>query len=76
MTEKYEKFHQNGALWARGQTDGDQQVGFWEFFRKDGSKLRSGTFDKGKQVGEWITYNRDGKPYKITKFPTALSQNQ
>jgi antitoxin component YwqK of YwqJK toxin-antitoxin module len=60
-------YHKDGTLWAKGQTIGDVQTGYWEWFRKDGTKLRSGHFENGKQVGEWITYDKTGQVYKVTK---------
>jgi antitoxin component YwqK of YwqJK toxin-antitoxin module len=61
-------YHKDGSLWARGQTIGDVQTGYWEWFRKDGTKLRSGHFENGKQVGEWTTYDKSGRVYKVTRM--------
>jgi antitoxin component YwqK of YwqJK toxin-antitoxin module len=68
----FEKHHKDGTLWAKGQTENDLPIGFWEWFRKDGTKLRSGHFDRGRQVGVWTTYDKAGNVYKVTtmKRPT------
>ncbi|MFI5171529.1 MAG: hypothetical protein ACHQFW_04020, partial [Chitinophagales bacterium] len=61
-------YHKDGSIWAKGQMNGDQMHGYWEWYRKDGVIMRSGYFDNGKQVGEWITYDKQGKVYKVTKM--------
>jgi antitoxin component YwqK of YwqJK toxin-antitoxin module len=68
QTEPFSLDHKDGSLWAKGQTLGGENHGYWEWFRKNGTKLRSGHFDMGKQVGEWTTYDKDGAPYKVTKM--------
>jgi antitoxin component YwqK of YwqJK toxin-antitoxin module len=67
-TQKREVFHADGTLWARGQTRGGKETGYWEWFRKDGTRLRSGHFHQGEQTGEWTTYDRKGKVYKVTQI--------
>jgi antitoxin component YwqK of YwqJK toxin-antitoxin module len=64
----YIKYHNDGTMWAKGQTVNGVPTGYWEWFRKDGSKMRSGHFEKGEQAGEWITYDRKGKLYKVTNM--------
>lgn len=59
-------YHNDGSLWAKGQTRGGKLTGYWEWFRKDGVRLRSGYFEKGEQTGAWTTYDRQGKVYKVT----------
>ena len=51
MTEEFIKYHNDGTIWAKGQTLNGQMDGYWEYFRKDGSKMRSGYFTAGKQSG-------------------------
>jgi antitoxin component YwqK of YwqJK toxin-antitoxin module len=60
------EYHQDGSIWARGQSIQGVPTGYWEWFRKDGTKLRSGYFDDGEQAGDWTTYDRQGKVYKVT----------
>ena len=62
------QYHRDGSVWAKGQTLGGAQSGYWEWFRKDGTKMRSGYFEDGKQVGTWMTYDRNGDVYKITQM--------
>jgi len=64
--KSYVKHHNDGSLWARGSTVGNQPDGYFEWFRKDGTKMRSGYFRKGKQVGEWTTYDRKGRIVKVS----------
>lgn len=66
MPEPVTKYHKDGSVHAKGQTEGDLPVGYWEWFRRDGTKKRSGHFDGGEPVGEWITYDRAGKVYKVS----------
>ena len=66
--QDYVLHHNDGSLWARGQTENGVSQGYWEWFRKDGSKLRSGYFENGEQVGEWTTYDRAGAVYKVTRM--------
>ncbi len=66
-SEPFEQRHKDGSLWAKGQTKGGLQTGYWEWFRKDGTKLRSGSFEDGQQVGEWTTYDASGEVYKVTR---------
>lgn len=64
---KFTKYHNDGTVWAKGQTSNDIPVGTWEWFRKDGTKMRSGSFDEeGNQIGEWTTYDRAGAVVKVT----------
>lgn len=66
--EPYEKNHQDGSPWARGQLLEGKEHGYFEFFRVDGTIMRSGSFDRGVQVGEWTTYDKHGAPYKVTQM--------
>jgi antitoxin component YwqK of YwqJK toxin-antitoxin module len=66
ITKKHIQYHQDGSIWAVGQTADGVATGYWEWFRKDGTKLRSGTFENGEQTGEWTTYDRNGNVFKIT----------
>ncbi len=64
--------HNDGSIWARGQTLDGEMHGYWEFFRKGGGAImRSGSFDRGVQVGEWTTYDKAGKIYKVTQIRPA-----
>lgn len=65
-SEDYIKYHNDGTVWAKGQTIKGVPEGYWEWFRKDGTIMRSGYFSKGIQVGEWITYDKNGKVHKVT----------
>lgn len=67
-TKNYIKHHNDGTIWAKGQTLNDIPEGYWEWFRKDGTLMRSGFFSKGKQVGVWTTYDNNGKVYKTTEM--------
>jgi antitoxin component YwqK of YwqJK toxin-antitoxin module len=67
-------YHDDGSLWAKGQTVNGVLTGYWEWFRKDGSKMRSGSFDGGEQVGEWTTYGRDGEVLKVTTIKPKKSK--
>jgi antitoxin component YwqK of YwqJK toxin-antitoxin module len=67
MTQTQTVYHQDGSVWAKGQTEDGQPTGYWEWFRKDGSKLRSGYFKQGKKTGTWTTYDKDGEVYKVTE---------
>jgi len=58
--------HKDGSVWARGQTMGGIEVGYWEWFRKDGVRMRSGYFDGGQQTGEWTTFDKTGGIFKVT----------
>ena len=60
------KLHNDGTVWAKGQSAAGKMTGYWEWFRKDGSKMRSGHFEDGEQVGEWTTYARNGRVVKVT----------
>jgi antitoxin component YwqK of YwqJK toxin-antitoxin module len=73
-TQEYIKYHNDGTLWAKGQTSKGVPTGYWEWFRKDGSKLRSGNFEHGEQVGEWTTYDKSGKVYKVTVMKPKKKQ--
>ncbi len=66
--EEYLKYHNDGSLWAKGQTENGLLEGYFEWFRKDGSRMRSGHFEKGEQVGEWITYDKNGAIVKKTQM--------
>ena len=66
--KKFVKYHNDGTVWARGQTLAGKATGYWEWFRKDGSRLRSGHFERGEQTGEWTTYDRAGAVYKVTRI--------
>ena len=66
--KEYILYHNDGSVWARGQTIGGVATGYWEWFRKDGTKLRSGYFEKGVQSGEWTTYDRSGTAVKVTRI--------
>lgn len=68
MKQKHIEHHKDGSIWAKGEMDNGECVGYWEWFRKDGTKMRSGFFEKGKQAGEWITYDKKGKVVKVTKI--------
>lgn len=67
-TQKYVHHHNDGTVWAKGQTIDGVATGAWEWFRKDGTRLRSGSFENGEQVGEWTTYDRAGSVLKVTKM--------
>jgi antitoxin component YwqK of YwqJK toxin-antitoxin module len=60
------QYHNDGSVWARGQTIDGVPTGYWEWFRVDGTRLRSGTFENGEQVGQWTTYDRAGSVHKVT----------
>jgi len=60
------KYHNDGTVWAKGQTIKDVPTGYWEWFRKTGTKMRSGSFENGEQIGRWTTYDKDGKVFKVT----------
>lgn len=60
--------HKDGSVWAKGDMENGECVGYWEWFRKDGTKMRSGYFEKGKQTGNWTTYDKKGKVFKVTSF--------
>jgi hypothetical protein len=62
--KEFIKYHNDGTIWAKGQTIKGMPAGYGEWFRKDGSKMRSGHFEKGKPVGEWITCDRKGRSIK------------
>jgi antitoxin component YwqK of YwqJK toxin-antitoxin module len=66
--KKHIQYHQDGSIWAIGQTIDGVPTGYWEWFRKDGSKLRSGWFEKGEQAGEWTTYDKKGDVFKVTQI--------
>ena len=59
-------YHEDGSVWARGQTIDGVPTGYWEWFRKDGVRMRSGHFLGGVQVGEWTAYDKTGAVYKVT----------
>ncbi len=58
--------HQDGTIWAKGQTVDGVPTGYWEWYRKDGTRMRSGSFEAGQQVGQWTTYDQQGRIYKVT----------
>ncbi len=66
VTKKFVKYHNDGTLWAKGQTKDGKMTGYWEWFRKDGSLMRSGSFANGEQSGEWTTYAASGRLVKVT----------
>ncbi len=68
MLKKHIQYHKDGSVWAKGNMDGENCEGYWEWFRKDGTKMRSGNFAANKQVGEWITYDKKGRKVKTTVF--------
>ena len=65
-SKSFIKYHNDGTVWAKGQTINDVPTGYWEWFRKTGTKMRSGSFDNGVQMGKWTTYDKDGKIFKVT----------
>jgi antitoxin component YwqK of YwqJK toxin-antitoxin module len=67
-------YHEDGSIWAKGETTNGTPTGYWEWFRKDGTKLRSGHFENGEQVGEWITYDKKGQKYKVTNIKPKKRQ--
>ena len=67
-TTPYVKYHNDGTIWAKGQTKNGKPSGLWKFYRKDGSVMRSGSFTDGKQSGKWTTYRADGSVVKVTTF--------
>ncbi len=71
-TKPFEQRHQDGTLWAKGQTENDLPTGYWQWFREDGTRLRSGYFARGRQVGIWTTYDTAGQAYKVTTM-TSLA---
>lgn len=54
-------FYENGLPRFKGEYQGGEMHGPWEFFRKDGSLMRSGEFNHGIQIGIWRTFDRAGK---------------
>ncbi len=66
--KKHVQYHQDGSVWAKGQTSNEVPTGYWEWFRLDGTKMRSGHFENGVQVGDWTTYDKKGQVYKVTKM--------
>ncbi len=54
-------FYENGLPRFKGEYQGGEMHGSWEFFRKDGSLMRSGEFNQGVQIGIWRTFDRAGK---------------
>lgn len=68
MKQSHIKYHKDGSVWAKGETEDGAPDGYWEWFRKDGIKMRSGYFKDGIQVGDWITYDKQGQIYKITNM--------
>ena len=54
-------FYENGLPRFKGDYQGGEMHGPWEFFRKDGSLMRSGEFNQGIQIGIWRTFDRAGK---------------
>ncbi len=66
--KKYVKYHNDGTIWAKGQTEDGTPEGYWEWFRIDGTLMRSGYFKKGKQTSEWTTYDKKGRIVKVTKM--------
>ena len=73
--KKYEKYHTDGSMWAKGFTTKGAMDGYWEWFRKDGSKMRSGHFKNGKQMGVWTTYDKTGKVVKVTTMKFKVVEN-
>jgi antitoxin component YwqK of YwqJK toxin-antitoxin module len=67
-SKKHIEYHNDGSVWAKGQTADGVPVGYWEWFRLDGTKMRSGHFESGEQIGEWTTYDKKGRVYKVTKI--------
>lgn len=66
----YILYHNDGSIWAKGQTTNGKEDGHWTWFRKDGTKMRSGYFKNGKRIGKWTTYDIKGKVYKVTEIKT------
>jgi antitoxin component YwqK of YwqJK toxin-antitoxin module len=66
LSKPFIKYHNDGTVWAKGQTIKDVPTGYWEWFRKTGTKMRSGSFENGEQTGQWTTYDKDGKVFKVT----------
>lgn len=64
--KKLVKYHKDGSVWAKGQTENGEMDGYWEWFRKDGSKMRTGFFKNGKKIGQWTTYAKNGRIVKKT----------
>jgi antitoxin component YwqK of YwqJK toxin-antitoxin module len=64
--QEHVQYHQDGSVWARGQTIEGVATGYWEWFRKGGARMRSGYFENGAQVGQWTTYDKTGAVYKVT----------
>lgn len=62
----YTKLHNDGSIWAKGQTLNGVPTGYWEWFRKGGTRMRSGYFENGEQAGEWTTYDKTGAIVKVT----------
>ena len=48
--KKFVKLHNDGTVWAKGQTVDGVPTGYWEWFRKDGVRMRSGYFENGEQT--------------------------
>jgi uncharacterized protein YdhG (YjbR/CyaY superfamily) len=61
-------YHKDGSLWAKGNMEGKNMEGYWQWFRKDGTKMRTGYFKTNKQIGDWKTYDKLEKLVKITNF--------
>jgi antitoxin component YwqK of YwqJK toxin-antitoxin module len=67
-SKKHIEYHNDGSIWATGQTIDGAPTGYWEWFRLNETKMRSGYFENGEQIGEWTTYDKEGQVYKVTKM--------
>lgn len=58
--------HKDGSIWAKGEMENGECVGYWEWYRKNGTRMRSGYFTNGHKTGKWTTYGKNGKEIKTT----------
>lgn len=50
-----------GVCYAKGKTEGENEVGEWEYYFKNGNRKAIGIFLNGKKDGKWTYYYDNGK---------------
>ena len=58
--QEHVHYHEDGTVWAKGQTISGVPTGYWEWFRKDGTRL-SRTANKsaiGRRTTRTVTCTR------------------
>ncbi len=70
---KYESYHENGNMSAKGEFTMGKQSGHWQIFSRDNRLQKEGDYKDGKETGLWKFYEYEGGRRNVRMELTVIA---